>query len=154
MAIERTARWSRTKRSCHVVAALALAAGFGATAASPTFYPDDPIVRVVDSQDASRVAEREIDLIYDTLENSFYWPGDRTPNVRAQNVNTVDEVPDSNWFTNRIGVHPISVDDLLKGPDTVNGPAAGDWTVIAAKNDGITPGFTIRDAAGQVRHIG
>ena len=81
MAIERTARWSRTKRSCHVVAALALAAGFGATAASPTFYPDDPIVRVVDSQDASGVAEREIVLIYDTLENSFYWPGERTPYV-------------------------------------------------------------------------
>ena len=23
--------------------------------------------------------------------------------VRAQNVNTVDEVPDSSWFTNRVG---------------------------------------------------
>jgi hypothetical protein len=153
MAIARTARRRPTKRSWHMAAALALAAGLGATAASPKFYPDDPIARVVDSQDASRVEEREIDLIYDTLENSFYWPGDRTPNVRAQNVNTVDEVPDSNWFTNRIGVHPISVDDLLKGPDTGSGPAAGDWAVIAAKNDGITPGFTIRDSAGQVWFI-
>ena len=67
--------------------------------------------------------EREIDLVYDTLENSFSWPGDRTPNVRAQNVNTVDEVPDSNWFTNRLGTRAVTVDELLKGPDTSSGPA-------------------------------
>ena len=66
--------------------------------------------------------ERDIDLIVDTFENSFYWPGDRTPDVRAQNVNTLDEVPDSNWFTNRLGTRAITVDELFKGPDTVSGP--------------------------------
>ena len=54
-------------------------------------------------------------------------------------MNTVDEVPDSNWFTNRLGTRAVTVDELLKGPDTGNGPAPGTWTVIAAKNDGITP---------------
>ena len=106
--------------------------------------------RIVDSQDASGVQERDINLIYDTLENSVSWPGDQTPNVRAQNVNTVDEVPDSNWFTNRLGTRAVTVDELLKGPDTGNGPAPGTWTVIAAKNDGVTPGFTVRDSTGQV----
>ena len=144
----------RTKRSCPwgLAVGLALAATFAATAEGPKFYPDDPISRIVDSQDASGVQGREIDLIYDTLENSFAWPGDSTPNVRAQNVNTVDEVPDSNWFTNRLGAREVSVDELLEGPDTTTGPT-GDWTVIAAKNDGITPGFTIRDAADQVWFI-
>ena len=129
---------------------LAIAAGFSASGAERKFYPDDPLPRVVDSQDASGVAERDINLLYDTIENSVAWPGDHTPNVRAQNVNTVDEVPDSSWFTNRLGARAVTVDELLKGPDTGSGPAAGAWTVIAAKNDGITPGFTVRDATGQV----
>ena len=133
-----------------LAALLALAAGLSGGAAAPRFYADDPVSRITDSQDASKVQERDIDLVYDTLENSFYWPGDRTPDVRAQNLNTVDEVPDSNWFTNRIGTRAITVDELLRGPDTVDGPASGNWTVIAAKNDGVTPGFRVRDAAGQV----
>ena len=98
------------------------AAGRGAT---PKFLPDDPIATMIDSQDASRVAKREIDLVYDTLENLLTKPGDPTPNVRAQNVNTVDEVPDSSWFTNRLGAAPMTVDELLKGPDTTTGPARG-----------------------------
>ena len=133
-----------------VAAGLALMAGLGASASGQRFYSDDPIATVVDSQDASRVEERDIDLIYDTIENSFYWPGDRTPNVRAQNLNTVDELPDSSWFTNRLGARAIAVDELLKGPDTTSGPAPGTWTVIAAKNDGVTPGFRVRDSQGQV----
>ena len=138
---------------CAVIAAFVVAADFGGSANGRKFYSDDPIARVVDTQDASGVQEREINLIYDTLENSLSWPGDRTPNVRAQNVNTIDEVPDSNWFSNRIGTRPIPVSDLLKGPDTLTGPAPGAWTIIAAKNDGVTPGFTIRDTAGQVWFI-
>ena len=97
--------------------------------------------------------EREIDLEYDTLENLFSWPGDQTPNVRAQNLNTIDEVPDSTWFTNRLGTVPVTVDELVKGPGSGTGPAPGGWTVISAKNDGVMPGFTVRDSAGQVWFI-
>ncbi len=136
-----------------LASALALMAALGAGAAGPKFYADDPIAKVEDSQDAGGVQEREINLIYDTLENSVSWPGDRTPNVRAQNLNTVDEVPDSNWFTNRIGTRAMTVDELLKGPDITSGPAPGNWTIIAAKNDGVTPGFTVRDSTGQVWFI-
>ena len=145
-----TRKWLPRIALCHLAVGLALAAVVGAGAAGRKFYSDDPISKIVDSQDASAVQEREINLIYDTLENSVSWPGDRTPNVRAQNLNSVDEVPDSNWFTNRLGTMAVSVDELLKGPDTGNGPASGDWTIIAAKNDGVTPGFTVRDSAGQV----
>ena len=139
-----------TTRLGLLIGALTLACILDATAAGKKFYPDDPIARLVDSQDASAVAEREIDLLYDTIENSFAWPGDQTPNVRAQNVNTVDEVPDSNWFTNRLSTRAVTVEELLNGPDTTSGPVAGTWTVIDAKNDGVTPGFTVRDSAGTV----
>ena len=142
--------WTLRRALWPLALVLALAVGFGTGAAGPKFYTDDPISKIVDSQDASGVEEREIDLLYDTFENSLSWPGDHTPNVRAQNLTTVDEVPDSNWFTNRLGTRAVSVEELLKGPDTGTGPAPGRWTVIAAKNDGVTPGFTVRDSAGQV----
>jgi hypothetical protein len=147
-----------TRTSVHVGARfaaplLALAVAMSAGAAAPKFYPDDPISHIEDSQDASNVKERDIDLIVDTFENSFYWPGDRTRDVRAQNLNTLDEVPDSNWFTNRLGARSVTVDELLKGPDTGPGPRSGRWTVVAAKNDGVSPGFTIEDSSGQVWFI-
>ena len=132
---------------------LAVAAMLSAGANGAKFFPDDPVSRIVDSEDASGIQEREIDLVYDTLENLFSWPGDQTPNVPAQNVNTIDEVPDSNWFANRLGVVPVTVDEVVKGPGTGAGPAPGAWTVIAAKNDGVMPGFTVRDSAGEVWFI-
>ena len=75
--------------------------------------------------------------------------------MRAGNVNTIDEVPDSSWFTNRAGkgAGPLDLEALVKGPDTSNGPAPGPWTVIARKSEGVTPGFTIRDSAGEVYWI-
>ena len=116
----------------------------------PKFFADDPIGREPDSQDASKTAEWDIGLIADLTLNVFGKPGDLTPNVRAQNVNTIDEVPDSSWFTNRIYAKPLSVDDLTRGPSAVDGPAAGKWTIIRAKTAGTAPGFTIRDEAGNI----
>ena len=136
-----------------IVAVLALSAGLGTGANGAKFYPDDPVSNIVDAEDASGVQEREIDLVYDTLENAFSWPGDLTPNVRAQSVNTIDEVPDSNWFVNRLGAVPVTVDEVVKGPGSGVGPAPGAWTVVAAKNDGVMPGFTVRDSTGQVWFI-
>ena len=46
------------------------------------------------------------------------------PDVRARNINTIDEVPDSSWFTNRILARPLSVDEAARGPLTGNGSGA------------------------------
>ena len=73
----------------------------------PKFYSDDPIAREPETQDASKVQEWDIGLIADLTLNLFSKPGDPTPDVRAQNVNTIDEVPDSSWFTNRIYAKPL-----------------------------------------------
>jgi hypothetical protein len=123
---------------------LALLTGIAWSA--PKFYNDDPIIKEVDSQNAANVQEWDIDLVYDLAENLFTKPGDKTPNVRAQSINTIDEVPDSSWYTNRSGITPA---DVAKGPDTTNGPAQGKWTIISGKNDGVSPGFTITDSAGK-----
>src|SRR5688572_15679893 len=42
---------------------------------------------------------------------------DAKPYVRAKDVNSLDEVPDSSWFTNRIGRHEMSNAELRRGPN-------------------------------------
>ena len=111
------------------------------------FYPDDPIAVEPETQDASRVIPWKIDLFYDLLLNQFAHPGDPA-RPRAKNINTIDEVPDSSWFTNRILARPVSIADAVRGPLTGEGPAPGKWTVIGAKSEGAAPGFTIQDSAG------
>jgi hypothetical protein len=134
-----------TAAALFTAAALAIVA----SAAAVKFYDDDPVWMERDTQDASNVPPLKIDLFVDLTYNLFGRPGDPTANVRAQNVNTVDAVPDSSWFTNRIGHRPMTADEIAKGPTTTSGPAAGRWTVTASKTDGVTPGFTIKDANGQ-----
>jgi len=134
-----------------------LAAGMvllAAVAATPAagqrkFYSDDPVTREPETQDASGVVPRKINLAYDLALNLFTRPGDAGI-VRAQNINTIDEVSDSNWFTNRDLTRGVSIDELVKGPNTSSGPAPGKWTVIRAKKSGVTPGFTLRDSAGEI----
>ncbi|MEO8070373.1 MAG: hypothetical protein ABI652_03155 [Acidobacteriota bacterium] len=123
-----------------------------ASAATPKFYADDPIVVERDSADASSMQRYEPDLLADFVVDVFTRPGD--PNtVRAMNVNSVDEVPDSSWFTNRVGGKSITPEQMAVGPDTTDGPEAGAWRVSSSKSDGVTPGLTIKDAKAQTWFI-
>src|SRR6476661_8112870 len=97
-----------------ILAAIGVAwilAGVSTASATRKFYDDDPITREPETQDASKVQGREIGLMYDLAPNLFGRPGDAAPDVRARNISTIDEVPDSNWFTNRILARPVSVDE-------------------------------------------
>jgi hypothetical protein len=127
----------------------AVATTLSARQAAPKFYSDDPLWTLVDTQDASGVEESEVDLTVDVTVNLFGHPGDPRRNVRALSINTIDEVPDSNWFVNRAGRLPLTADDVARGPDVTDGPAAGTWLITSAKSDGVTPGFTITDANGR-----
>ena len=118
------------------------------SAASPKFYADDPVWIERDTQDASSIKPLEVDLFVDLTTNIV--AGQETPVARrAANVNTVDEVPNSSWFTNRLGYRQMSPEEIAKGPNTTNGPAAGAWTITSSKSDGVTPGFTVKDSTGQ-----
>jgi hypothetical protein len=64
-------------------------------------------------------------------------------------VNSLDEVPDSSWFTNRLGARPMSVDEVRRGrcdasllldPDSA---ADGTWVIDKGKTGGNTPGFRV-----------
>src|SRR5215212_5055910 len=88
-----------------------------ATTTAPKFYGDDPLVREPASQDASGAENSEIGDFYEMVHNLFVTPGYQPSGRRAQNINTVDEVPDSEWFTNRVGARPIPEAELVRGPN-------------------------------------
>jgi len=131
------------------VLALVLALGSAPSAQRPKFRSDDPLPREPETQDAAKVQEYEIGLTPDLLRNLFGMPGGPATGARAQNVNTIDEVPDSSWFTNRIYARPVTTDEISRGPNTTDGPARGRWTIIRGKTAGVAPGFTARDEKGE-----
>jgi hypothetical protein len=117
------------------------------------FYLDDPVAKDTDQHPVPQPKEIKAGVIYDLVKNTLFRPGKQDPNKRkaAANVNTLGEVPDSSWFTNRIGIREISQEELAQGPSTLKGPEPnGEWTVIQAKSQGVTPGFTIRDINGEI----
>ncbi len=66
---------------------------------------------------------------------------------RAKDVNSMDDVPASSWYTPRLGYQDISPEELLAGPVDV-GPPQLPLTVIKAKTGG-NPGFIAADARGK-----
>ena len=128
----------------------AAVSGFtSASATSPHFYRDDPLTREPESQDASRAAESEIGDLYEMVHNLFVTPGYKPSGLRAENLNTIDEVPDSSWFTNRIGTRTLTIDEVVRGPILGAPPDPSRWVIIREKLSGMHPGITARDAKGE-----
>jgi hypothetical protein len=122
----------------------------GTSTQSPRFYPDDPLARAPESQDASKAAFYETSLFYDLTHNLFVTGRSYEPTGRrAQNINTIDEVPDSSWFTNRIGARPLTAEEITRGPNTGAPPDPSKWVLIREKSAGANPGFTAVDARGE-----
>jgi hypothetical protein len=70
--------------------------------------------------------------------------------THAENVNALDEVPDSTWFHNRIGVREVSVEEIRWGPDVNADPEPyKPWTISSGKSSGAMPGFLVTDSRGE-----
>lgn len=70
----------------------------------------------------------------------------------ATNVNALDEVPDSSWFTARLGGRGLTPSELAEGPcfgEARLDPLAGGLQVIGAKADGANPGFLVKAPDGR-----
>jgi len=68
---------------------------------------------------------------------------------QASNVNALDEVPDSSWFTNRHALRRMTIEQLVKGPNQGNPPDFVNAVITRAKLEGVTPGLQLTDATGQ-----
>jgi hypothetical protein len=158
------------RRAVHrlVLSAVVLAIGAPLAAADEPLL-DRPIVWFEDDRrDIPEPAEREPNLFWEGPRAAVIRPfgrhtrpsrlvrrvgtlfgGDHVP--PAANVNRLDEVPSSTWFTNRIGLFPMSLDAVARGSGSGAGPdTSAVWTIISAKTEGVTPGFNIRDANGDL----
>jgi hypothetical protein len=96
-------------------------------------------------------------MVWDVGDQSVFYPLTRAflvdPAGEAINVNALDEVPDSSWFENRLGVRALSAAEVALGPCAPgSGPPPTPWLVTGAKPNGANPGFIIKDASGQ-RHL-
>jgi len=146
---------SRARRAGVLLLSASAIAVFATTVSTqkPRFYPDDPIAREPESQDASKAAAYDESQMYELVRNLFVTSKYKPSGLRAKNLNTIDEVPDSSWFTNRIGSKPISAEELSRGPNVGRPPDPSKWTLIREKIGGAHPGFTAKDATGETWFI-
>lgn len=96
-------------------------------------------------------------MVWDVGDQSVFYPLTRLfavdPAGESVNVNALDEVPDSSWFENRIGVREMSPAAVALGPcEPGSGDPPAPWLVTGAKPNGANPGFIIKDASGK-RHL-
>jgi hypothetical protein len=122
--------------------------GWHATAAiAQRYLPDDPISKVPEIVPVQKPGVQDINPLYDFMYHSVRYK--TPPATPSLGINTLGEVPDSTWFTNR---PPLSIEALQKGART-QGPPQPPFTVVAAKTEGITPGFRIKDGRGLVYFV-
>ncbi|MFQ5600289.1 MAG: hypothetical protein ACE5G2_07015 [Candidatus Krumholzibacteriia bacterium] len=122
----------------------------------------DPIpIQDDDRYDIPQPKERLRDDYYDVLDYTIYTQIeqilDAPRNLRklagkpkqALNVTPLDEIQDSTWFENHIGIRDITPEEMRQGPNDPDGPdIRGPWIIVRAKTQGVTPGFTIEGPRG------
>src|SRR5689334_12945315 len=86
-------------RQCILISTILCTVLLPALLQGQKFYPDDPIRTLPDPLPVGDMRDRNLDEVVDFFLESAHWtPPPPTP---AGEVNTLGEVPDSAWFTNR-----------------------------------------------------
>lgn len=142
--------------SCRTGAVLALAVLSGCGSASAHRLPArEPLWDDPDRHPVPRELEEvpAPGLVWDGMDQTVFRPVARffaaEHSGEAVDVNAVDEVPSSSWFTNRIGLLPMTPDDVAAGPCTA--PALdvdAAITITSAKGAGASPGFVVEGTNG------
>ncbi len=116
------------------------------------FANQDPVWRVDDRKDVATTPKKNHFKRYSYHFNSYYQHVKKffkfKGNRRARGVNSLDEVPDSTWFTNRIGAREVSPDEIRRGPGTSTPEPHLPWTVVKMKFGGTQAGFLAEDSRG------
>ena len=116
------------------------------------FFPDDPLLREPPPHPVNGAGVRELNVYVELFRNTFSTGENLPPaagSTPAQAVNTLGEVLDSAWYTNRHYWNRMCPEELVRGPGNETPPAPGAWKVITGKAEGVTPGFIIEDKAGR-----
>lgn len=121
---------------------------FSATAQK--FFPDDPLEHDLKPLWVKEAANRKLSDYYDLLRHTFGTPGELNRSLArpnpAQGVNTLGEPLQGAWWVKRHYYKAMSPHAMVDGPGTERPPSmGGPWTVVGAKNEGVTPGFLMYD---------
>jgi hypothetical protein len=117
----------------------------GVAAQSPRFLSGDPITRVPEVPLLYQTKPQDVDELYDFAINSVHYKV--PPPTPSLAINTLGEVPDSSWYTNRDLRH-MTREELQRGARSSSGPVPP-FTVVAAKTEGVSPGFRMLDGHGR-----
>lgn len=130
-------------------------AACGASTIPDVRFANAPAVRAVDDRRDVAVPPSERPFYqhlyhYDgTIQRPLVRALELRARQRALGVNALDEVPDSTWFTNRIGAREMTLDELRTGPTTIETPELHKpWTITSTKVGGSEVGFILEDARG------
>jgi hypothetical protein len=130
---------------------------------NPIWRDDDlASVSVHCRRDASKKDPNHIACAPKDYETALYWDGADNLIFRplsealgivqtgeSVDVNSMDEVPDSAWFQNRVGKGWMTAEQVRDGAckpiDILDGDSApdGSWLIDKGKTDGSTPGFRV-----------
>ena len=147
------------------IALIALLGFIGAADAGPRLTTAPIKWFDADDRDIPEPAEIVENQVWDIADHTFFfqvgklldlgWTARRVGNIlniapprQADDVNALDEVPNSSWYTNRHFLYPMTVEELKEGPGFARPDDSGPWEIVAGKFEGGTAGFTIKDAAG------
>lgn len=136
-----------------------VAVAFGCGSSSPVgsirFAAAPPVWKVNDRTPTSTVPEgRDFLRALYKFDGSIARRATRAMELRpvkpVLDVNSLDEVPDSTWFVNRIGVRDLTIEELKRGPNVSESPFDHrPWTVTGMKIGGKSLGFTFEDKLGR-----
>jgi hypothetical protein len=129
-----------------------LAACAGCATTNGAFQDREVVWRVADSADIPEPKEREFLVLpyaTDVMATGRLTHVLELPNLEpAWNTNALDEVPDSTWFSNRIGVRQVTPTEAARGSSS-GGPPKLPIRVVGGKVGGTNPGFVVADARGK-----
>jgi hypothetical protein len=133
---------------------IVLALAVASLANAEKFYADDPLPAEPAPRNVDNIRARKVNDYYDFFQNLLFRPGELEAKagviVPARAINTLGEVPDGEWYTNRHYRRRMAIAELQRGPGNTEPPSMqATWRVISAKTEGITPGFTIEDGEGR-----
>ncbi|MFT5433216.1 MAG: hypothetical protein ACI9OJ_003921 [Myxococcota bacterium] len=119
--------------------------------ATPRFKDQAIVWRVDDARAIPEPAEREF-LVKRYMADVFVLRRipramELRPTRPAANTNALDDVPDSTWFQNRIGVRPMAPAEAATGSS--HSPPILPLVVTRGKTLGGNPGFFAVDASGR-----
>lgn len=161
--------WPRTGSVGRGLGTLVLVVMLASGCASSKPYTLEPVKTVdPDTRAVPKPQSIEQNMYWDRIDLSVFhqlekplnlnWTGRKVGRLvgaagkkQADNVNALDEPPNSSWYTRRHFYEPMIPEELARGPNPEQeaGPdTSGTWTVWRGKSVGAAPGFFIEDPQG------